>query len=173
MKKEEKINILDQLTENFKQYKNLVFADVSDLTVAQTTELRKLCFKHGIKLQVSKNTFIRKALERISVEEEEIYNALKGPSSVLYAESISGAAKLIKDFRRTHKKPILKAAYIDDMVYVGDENLDLLANLKSKEELIADLVALLNSPMVNLIGALNSSKNNISGVLKTLAEKGE
>ena len=173
MKKEDKINILDQLTENFKQYKNLVFADVSDLTVAQVTELRKLCYKHGIKLQVSKNTFIRKALERISVDDQVLYNALKGPSSVLYAESISGAAKLIKDFRRTHKKPILKAAYIDDMVYVGDENLDMLANLKSKEELIADLVALLNSPMMNLIGALNSSKNNISGVLKTLSEKGE
>jgi large subunit ribosomal protein L10 len=173
MKKEDKINILDQLTENFKQYKNLVFADVSDLTVAQTTELRKLCYKHGIKLQVSKNTFIRKALERISVNDEVLYHALKGPSSVLYAESISGAAKLIKDFRRTHKKPILKAAYIDDMVYVGDENLELLATLKSKEELIADLVAMLNSPMINLIGALNSGKNNITGVLKTLTEKGE
>ena len=173
MKKEDKINVLDQLTENFKQYKNLVFADVSDLTVAQTTELRKLCYKHGIKLQVSKNTFIRKALERISVNDEVLYNALKGPSSVLYSESISGAAKLIKDFRRTHKKPILKAAYIDDMVYVGDENLDLLATLKSKEDLIADLVAMLNSPMINLISALNSSKNNITGVLKTLTEKGE
>jgi large subunit ribosomal protein L10 len=173
MKKEEKINILDQLTENFKQYKNLVFADVSDLTVAQTTDLRRLCFKHGIKLQVSKNTFIRKALERISVEDEMLYNALKGPSSVLYAESISGAAKLIKDFRRTHSKPILKAAYIDDMVYIGDENLNLLANLKSKEELIADLMALLNSPITNLVGALNSSSNNISGVLKTLSSKEE
>ena len=173
MKKEEKINILDQLTDNFKQYKNLVFAYVSDLTVAQTTDLRRLCYKHGVKLQVSKNTFIRKALERISVEDEILYNALKGPSSVLYAETISGAAKLIKDFRRTHKKPILKAAYIDDMVYVGDENLDLLANLKSKEDLIADLIALLSSPMNNLISALNSGTNNISGVLKTLSEKGE
>jgi len=173
MKKEEKINILDQLTENFKQYKNLVFADVSDLTVAQTTDLRRLCYKHGVKLQVSKNTFIRKALERISVEDEMLYNALKGPSSVLYAETISGAAKLIKDFRRTHKKPILKAAYIDDMVYIGDENLDLLANLKSKEDLIADLMAILSSPMKNLISALNSGTNNISGVLKTLSEKGE
>jgi large subunit ribosomal protein L10 len=173
MKKEDKINILDQLTENFKQYKNLVFADVSDLTVAQTTELRKLCFKHGIKLQVSKNTFIRKALERISVNDEVLYNALKGPSSVIYADTISGAAKLIKDFRKTHKKPILKAAYIDDIVYVGDENLDLLANLKSKEDLIADLIALLNSPMKNLVGALNSGSNNISGVLKTLKDKAE
>jgi len=173
MKKEDKINILDQLTENFKQYKNLVFADVSDLTVAQTTDLRKLCYKHGIILQVSKNTFIKKALERISVEDEMLYNALKGPSSVLYAETISGAAKLIKDFRRTHSKPILKAAYIDDMVYIGDESLDLLANLKSKEELIADLMALLGSPIKNLIGALNSGSNNISGVLKTLSEKGE
>jgi large subunit ribosomal protein L10 len=173
MKKEDKINILDQLTENFKQYKNLVFADVSDLTVAQTTDLRRLCYKHGIKLQVSKNTFIRKALERISVEDETLYDALKGPSSVLYAETISGAAKLIKDFRKTHAKPILKAAYIDDMVYIGDENLDVLASLKSKEELIADLVAMLNSPILNLIGALNSSKNNITGVLKTLSDKEE
>jgi large subunit ribosomal protein L10 len=173
MKKEDKINVLDQLTENFKQYKNLVFADVSDLTVAQTTELRKMCFKYDIKLQVSKNTFIKKALERISVEDKMLYNALKGPSSVMYAESISGAAKLIKDFRKTHKKPILKAAYIDDMIYIGDENLDLLANLKSKNELIADLVALLNSPIKNLVGALNSSSNNISGVLKTLSSKAE
>jgi large subunit ribosomal protein L10 len=173
MKKEDKINILDQLTENFKQYKNLVFADVSDLTVAQTTDLRKLCFKHGIKLQVSKNTFIKKALERINVEDEMLYNALKGPSSVMYAETISGAAKLIKDFRRTNKKPILKAAYIDDIVYIGDENLNILATLKSKEDLIADLVGMLNSQITNLISALNSGSNNISGVLKTLSEKGE
>lgn len=173
MKKEDKVNILDQLTENFKQYKSLVFADVSDLTVAQTTDLRKLCFKQGVKLQVSKNTFIKKALERISVEDETLYNALKGPSSILYAETISGAAKLIKDFRKTHKKPILKAAYIDDMVYIGDENLDALSKLKSKEELIADVMAMLMSPMNNLIGALNSGSNNITGVLKTLSKKGE
>jgi large subunit ribosomal protein L10 len=171
MKKEEKFEIVDQLAESFVQYRNLVFTDVSDLTVAQTTELRKMCYKHGIKLRVSKNTFIRKALQKAEIFDEELYKALKGPSSIMYAESINGAAKLIKEFRRTHIKPLLKAAYIDEIVYLGDENLNALANLKTKNELIADLILQLGSPIRNLISALNSAGNNISGVLETLSNK--
>jgi large subunit ribosomal protein L10 len=171
MKKEEKTEIVEQLIESFSQNKSLYFTDVSDLTVDQTTELRKLCYKHGIKLRVSKNTFIRKALERVNIHDEELINALKGPSSIMYSDTINGAAKLIKEFRRTHTKPLLKAAYIDDIVYVGDKNLDALANLKSKNELIADLVMLLNSPMMNLINALNSGGNKIAGILETLGNK--
>jgi large subunit ribosomal protein L10 len=171
MKKEGKIEIVDQLAESLIQYRNLVFTDVSDLTVAETTELRKLCYKHGIKLRVSKNTFIRKALERANIVDEELYSALKGPSSIMYAQTINGAAKLIKEFRRNHVKPLLKAAFIDEIVYLGDKSLDAVANLKSKNELIADLVLQLGSPFSNLISALNSAGNNISGVLKTLSDK--
>jgi large subunit ribosomal protein L10 len=171
MKKEEKFDIVDQLTESFSQNKSLYFTDVSAMTVAQTTELRKLCYKHGIKLRVSKNTFIIKALERVNIQDEELLEALRGPSSIMYSDTINGAAKLIKEFRKTHPKPILKAAYIDHMVYVGDNNLDALAKLKTKNELIADLVAMLNSPMINLVNALNSSKNNLTGILETLGNK--
>jgi large subunit ribosomal protein L10 len=173
MKKEDKVQVLEQLTKNFSEYKNLVFADVSDLTVAQTTELRKLCYKNGVKLQVAKNTFIKKALEKLNITNDELMSALKGPSSIMYAETVNGAAKLIKEFRRTSPKPILKAAYIEETVFIGDSSLDLLVNFKTKEDLLAELIGLLNSPVQNLIGALNSAGNKLSGVLETLGKKEE
>ncbi|MBT3301912.1 MAG: 50S ribosomal protein L10 [Bacteroidetes bacterium] len=171
MKREEKIELVERISERVKASGNFYLADVSDLTVNQTTELRKLCQKKGIELSVSKNTFIRKALEKIGFTDEELLDSLKGPSSLMFAESINAPAKLIKEFRRTHKKPLLKAAYVEDCIYIGDDKLDALVNLKSRDELIADVLALLSSPMHNLIGALNSGKNNITGVLKTLSEK--
>ncbi|MBL6962569.1 MAG: 50S ribosomal protein L10 [Bacteroidetes bacterium] len=171
MKREEKIELVEQISEKVRDRGNFYLADVSDLTVNQSNELRKLCHQNGIELNVSKNTFIKKALEKVGISDEELLNVLKGPSSLMFAESINAPAKLIKEFRKKYKKPLLKAAFVEEAIYIGDNQLDALVNLKSKEELIADVMLALNSQMYNLIGALNSSKNNISGVLKTLSEK--
>jgi large subunit ribosomal protein L10 len=173
MKKEEKVNIVNQITESFKSYPNLYFTDVSNLTVEQTTQLRKLCYKHGVKLQVAKNTFIKKALEKVQITDDELLNSLKGPSSFMYSEVTNAPAKLIKEFRRTNQKPLLKAAYIENMIFVGDNNLDKLVHFKSKEELIADIVFMLNSPIRNLLNALNSGSQKLMGVLETLEKKNE
>jgi len=171
MKKEIKNEIIDRITDQFKNNKNFYLADVSSLTVNQTNELRKLCYKYGISLNVAKNTFIRKALEKANINDDGLFSTLHGPSSVMFSENFTAPAKLIKEFRRKYKKPVLKAAYVEDMVYIGDNNLDTLLHLKSREELIGELVGLLSTPIRNLISALQSSNNNITGVLKTLSEK--
>lgn len=172
MKKEAKFEIVDQLSEKLIENKNFYIADVSDLTAEQTTELRKLCYDRGIELKVSKNTFIRKALEKANVNEDEIFNILKGPSSIMFSENVNAPAKLIKEFRKKSDKPILKAAYVSESVYVGDNNIDTLISLKSKDELIADVMALLASPMQNLLSALNAG-SKIASVLETLSKKEE
>jgi len=171
MKREDKILLVEQISKKVKERGNFYIADVSELSVNQTTELRKLCNKNGVELNVSKNTFIIKALEKANIIDEELFEALKGPSSLMFAESINGPAKLIKEFRKNYSKPVLKAAYVEESVYIGDDKLDSLVNLKSRDELIADVVAMLNTPILNLVSALNSGKNNITGVLKTLAER--
>mgnify|MGYP003574453631 CR=1 FL=1 len=171
MKREDKIQLVEQISEKVKARGNFYVADVSELSVNETTELRKLCHKKGVELNVSKNTFIIKALEKANIVDEELFGVLKGPSSLMFSESINAPAKLIKEFRKNYSKPVLKAAYVDESLYIGDDKLDALVNLKSREELIADLVAMLNSPILNLVGALNSGKNNITGVLSTLAER--
>jgi large subunit ribosomal protein L10 len=171
MKREEKVELVEKISEKVKANGNFYLADVSELTVNETTELRKLCYKNGVELNVSKNTFIKKALEKAGITDEELFSVLKGPSSLMFAESINAPAKLIKEFRKNYEKPVLKAAFVEESIYIGDDKLEVLVNLKSKEELIADVLALLSSPMNNLISALNSGKNNITGVLKTLSEK--
>ncbi len=170
MKKENKVVLVDQLSEKVLEVKNFYIADVSDLSVNQTTELRKLCYDNGIELKVSKNTFIKKALEKANVTDEELLEVLRGPSSLMFSESVNAPAKLIKEFRKKNKKPVLKAAYIEESTYIGDDQLDALINIKSKEELIADVVALLRSPMQNLMSALNGGQK-IMSVLKALEEK--
>jgi large subunit ribosomal protein L10 len=172
MKKEEKIELVESLTAVFKENQNFYLADVSGLTVNETTVLRKLCYSKGITLKVSKNTFIIKALEKANITDEELLGALKGPSSVMISDSINGPAKLIKEFRKKHKKPVLKAAYVEDTVYVGEENLDVLLNLKTREELIADVVQLLKSPFMNLLSAIHGP-NKISSLLKALSDRKE
>jgi large subunit ribosomal protein L10 len=169
MKKEDKKILVDEIAEKIAD-SNFYVADVSELTSNETVELRKLCYDNGVVLQVSKNTFIKKALDINNIEDEGLIESLKGPSSLMYSESINAPAKLIKEFRKKHKKPILKAAYVENTVYIGDDNLETLVSLKSKEELIADLVALLGSPIRNLLGALNGG-NKIMAVLETLSNK--
>lgn len=171
MRKEEKSQLIDTLTEQLQKYNTVYITDISDLNVEVTSKLRRLCFKKDVKLIVVKNTLLRKAMERTDKDFSGLYVALKGATSVMLSEENSGPAKLIKEFRKTSAKPILKGAYVEEMSFVGDQNLDMLVSIKSKNELIADIILALKSPANNVVSALQSGGHIISGVLKTLSER--
>jgi large subunit ribosomal protein L10 len=175
MTREEKIAVVDQLAERLNGAVYFYIADSSELDVATINSLRAAAFEKGVELQVVKNTLIKKALERLENPEryEDLYSSLKGPSTIMFTEVSNAPAKVMKDFRKDNEKPLLKAAYIDSDVFVGDENLDTLAALKSKEELVGDIVLLLQSPMKNVVGALSSGGSTIAGLVKTLQERAE
>jgi len=146
--------------------------DSSTLTVAAVNDLRRMCFKNNVKLKVAKNTLIKKALE--SIEDgnyDDLYPVLSGPTSLMFSEVANAPAKIIKEFRKKHDMPVLKAAFIDSDLFLGDEQVDSLAALKSKEELVGDVIALLQSPAKNVISALQSGGSKLAGILKTLSEK--
>ena len=171
MKREEKQVIIDNLTEQIKAHKHIYISDISELDAAATQELRRACFKAGIKLIQVKNTLLRVALDGLVADYNEIYSALTGSSAVMLSETGNAPAKLIKEFRKNHDKPVLKAAFVEECAYVGENQLDALVSIKSKEELLGDIVLLLQSPMQKLISALESGKNTIGGVLKTLEDR--
>ena len=171
MKREEKQVIIDNLTEQIKAHKHIYISDISELDAAATQELRRACFKAGIKLIQVKNTLLRVALDVLEADYNEIYSALTGSSAVMLSETGNAPAKLIKEFRKNHDKPVLKAAFVEECAYVGENQLDALVSIKSKEELLGDIVLLLQSPMQKLISALESGKNTIGGVLKTLEDR--
>lgn len=171
MKSSDKKVIIDNLQEQINSYSHFYLADISGLNAENTSNLRRLCFNQNVKLVVVKNTLLRKALEASNKNVEEIYDALKGNTSVMFTENANVPAKLIKDFSKKHKKPVLKAAYVQESVFIGADQLDALIAVKSKNELIADVVALLQSPMKTVIGQLQSGGNIIHGVLKTLGER--
>lgn len=171
MKSSEKQVIINNLQEQIDSYDHFYLADIAGLNAEDTSELRRLCFKQDVKLVVVKNTLLRKALESSEKNTEEIYDALKGNTSVMFTTVGNVPAKLIKEFAKKHKKPVLKAAFVEESVYMGAEQLDALVAVKSKNELIADVVALLQSPMKTVLGQLQSGGNIIHGVLDTLKEK--
>jgi large subunit ribosomal protein L10 len=171
MKSSDKKVIINNLQEQIDSYNHFYLTDISGLNAENTSNLRRLCFKQNVKLVVVKNTLLRKALESSNKNVEEIYDALKGNTSVMFTADANVPAKLIKDFSKRHKKPVLKAAYVQESVYIGADQLDALIAVKSKNELIADVVALLQSPMKTVLGQLQSGGNIIHGVLKTLGEK--
>ena len=173
MRKEEKNQQIDTLTEQIKATNYLYITDISNLNVATTSRLRRLCFKRDVKLIVVKNTLLQKAMERSGKDFGPLYDVLKGASSIMIADAGNIPAKLIREFRKTATKPILKGAFISEMTYVGDNQLDALINIKSKNELIADIIAALQSPAKNVISALQSSGQKLSGILTTLSEKPE
>lgn len=172
MTKEEKNIQIDNLTEVLKGTDILYIADIAGLNAVQTSNLRRLCHKSNIKLNVVKNTLLRKAMERSGKGFDELFPVLKGNTSILVSETGNAPAKLIKEFRKKSKTPLLKGAFIQESVYIGDEQLDTLISLKSKEELIGDVIALLQSPAKNVISALQSGKNTIGGLIKALEERG-
>ena len=173
MRKEEKQEIVQALAEQIKSYGNFYIADTADLTVEKVGKIRRKCYENGIEVQVVKNTLIKKALWEAGVDSEENYDEWKGASTMMFSKTGNGPAKLIKQLRKEGgEKPLLKAAYIRETAFVGDSQLDALVNLKSKEELIADVIALLQSPAKNVISALQSGGNTVSGLLKALEDRG-
>jgi large subunit ribosomal protein L10 len=173
MTKEQKIALVDALKEQFANSSYFYLADSSELSVAEVNELRGLCHERGVQLRVVKNTLIRKAFEAVGDQYEELYGVLEGPTSVMFAETANVPAKVIKEFRKKKEKPILKAAWIDSGIFIGDENLEQLSSLKSKEELVGDIIGLLQSPAKNVISALQSGGQTLAGLLATLADREE
>ena len=172
MRKEDKGAIISQLAEVVKQYGHFYLADTTAMDAAATSELRRKCFKADIKMVVVKNTLLEKALMTIEgVDYSPLFGSLKGTTAVMFSEVANAPAKLLKEYK--DGVPSLKAAYAEEGIYVGADQLEALANIKSKNEVIADIVALLQSPAKNVISALQSGGNTIHGVLKTLGERAE
>ena len=176
MRKEDKGVIIGQLTEVLKEYPNFYLTDIEAMDAEKTSQLRRECFKREVKLVVVKNNLLKKALGNLQGDYSELDGALKGNTAVMFSQVANAPARLIKDFTKDAKKdqpakPVFKAAYVQESFYVGAENLETLVNIKSKNELIADVIALLESPAKNVISALQSSGQTIHGLLKTLEER--
>jgi large subunit ribosomal protein L10 len=171
MRKEDKKQLIDSISLQLDENNNFYLTDISELNAQDTSNLRRLCFKYGIKMQVVKNTLLRKAMEKAGKEYGELYETLKGNTSIMFAEAGNVPAKMIKEFRKKSERPLLKGAFIEEMTYLGDEQLNFLITIKSKDELIADVIALLQSPAKNVVSALQSGGGILSGILKTLSEK--
>ncbi|REJ82525.1 MAG: 50S ribosomal protein L10 [Bacteroidetes bacterium] len=173
MKKEEKDVIIGEITELLEKYPTVYITDTSALTVEKTNKLRSLCFKKGVKMLVAKNTLIRKAMEKQSDESyKELFSTLKGTSALMFSETGNVPARLIKEFRKGgSEKPLLKSAWVETAVFLGENQLDMLTALKSKNELIGDIIGLLQSPAKNVVSALQSSGGKLAGIVKTLSER--
>lgn len=175
MTRAEKTAVIEQLKDKFSNTKYFYLTDASTLTVEDINAFRRECFEKDVEVVMYKNTLIRKALEQISDngEYDALYDSLKGQTTVMFTETGNLPAKILKEFRKTHEKPVLKAAFIESSVYVGDNEIDSLTKLKSKEELIGEIIGLLQSPVQNVLGALSSGGTTIAGILKTLEEREE
>ena len=172
MKKELKDTIIVELGQKLKEYPHFYLVDLTGLNAEKTSDLRRKCFKSEIKLEVVKNTLLQKALEASEVDFSPLYDCLKGNTAVMFTTTANVPAKLLKEYKK-EGIPALKAAYEEESIFVGADRLEELAALKSKNELIADVVALLQSPAKNVVSALQSGANTIHGVLKTLGERPE
>lgn len=173
MTREEKNILIDSLAEKLNEYAGFYLADISTLNAEKTATLRRKCFENEIQLVVIKNTLFVKALEKVGKSDEGLVGALAGSSAVMFSNVSKAPALLIKEFRKTSDRPVLKAAFVEQSVYVGDNQLDALVNIKSKNELIADVIALLQSPVKNVVSALQGSAGHkIAGLVKTLEERG-
>lgn len=171
MNKIEKNEIIDQLVENLNEYQYVYVTDSSKLTANANNDLRKLLHKNGVKMQVIKNTFVHKALDRVDLEWGELKDTLKGTTALLFASNPKAPAIVIKEFRKKSDRPLLKGAYIASDVFIGDDQLGTLIDLKTREELIGEIIGLLRSPATNVVSALQSGGNTIGGLLKTLSER--
>tara|TARA_B100000497_G_scaffold91064_1_gene101650 strand:- start:247 stop:768 length:522 start_codon:yes stop_codon:yes gene_type:complete len=172
MNKNEKQLMIDDLSKRLDDNNVIYITDISDLDAVATSSLRRQCFAKNIKLSVVKNTLLKKAMENVQGKNfTELYDVLPGPTAIMLSDTGNLPAKLIKDFRKKNDKPILKGAFVEESVYVGDDQLNSLVDIKSKDELLGEIVGLLQSPAKNVISALSSSKNTIAGLVKTLSEK--
>ncbi|WP_196890548.1 50S ribosomal protein L10 [Aureivirga marina] len=171
MTREEKSAIIEDLTAQLTEGNIFYLADISGLNAQDTSDLRRACFKENVQLAVVKNTLLAKAMEKSDKDFGELPTTLKGSTSLMLSETGNAPAKVIKEFRKKSDKPLLKGAYVEEAVYVGDDQLDALVSIKSKEEVIADIIGLLQSPAKNVVSALQSGGSKLSGILKTLSEK--
>ena len=172
MNREEKQEVVLALQEKMREFGNFYIADTSSLSVENVNNIRRKCFEAGIEMKVAKNTLIKIAIEGLEGDASDIFPALKGQSALLFSKVGNGPAKLIKALRKTSDKPVLKAAYVDTAIFVGDNQLDSLVSLKSREELIGEIIGLLQSPAKNVVSALQSGGGKIAGIVKTLQERG-
>tara|TARA_B100001175_G_scaffold261965_1_gene231216 strand:- start:603 stop:1124 length:522 start_codon:yes stop_codon:yes gene_type:complete len=171
MTREEKSQVIEALTAELAESSNFYLTDLSGLNAGMTSQLRRACFKANVRLSVVKNTLLEKAMEASEKDFGELPSTLKGNTSVMYSETGNAPAKVIKAFRKKSEKPFLKGAYIEEAVYIGDDQLDMLVHIKSKEELIGEIIGLLQSPAKNVVSALQSSGGKLSGIIKTLSQK--
>ena len=171
MTREEKSQVIKDLTAQLTENETIYLADISGLDAGSTSNLRRACFKAGVKLAVVKNTLLKKAMDSSDKDFGELPEVLKGNTSLMFAEASNAPAKVIKAFRKKSEKPLLKGAFIEEAIYIGDDQLNTLVDIKSKDELIGDIIGLLQSPAKNVISALKSSGGTIAGIVKTLSER--
>jgi large subunit ribosomal protein L10 len=172
MTKEEKAKYIDELAAELSQAGIFYLADTSEMTVETINQLRRRCFQSDIRLKVVKNTLLQKAMDRVEGRDySELSQVLSGPTSIMFAEVGNLPARIIKDFRKKSEKPLLKGAFIDEAIFIGDNQLEALTTLKSKEELVGEIIGLLQSPAKNVISALKGQGGKIAGILKTLEER--
>ncbi|MFD0963371.1 50S ribosomal protein L10 [Pseudofulvibacter geojedonensis] len=171
MTREEKSEIIQDLTAKLAENANLYVADISGLNAGNTSDLRRACFKANISLEVVKNTLLAKAMEASDKDFGDLPSTLKGNTSIMFSETGNAPAKVIKAFRKKADKPLLKGAYVEEAIFIGDDQLDALVDIKSKEELLGEIIGLLQSPAKNVVSALKSGGSKLSGILKTLSEK--
>ncbi|SHG47762.1 50S ribosomal protein L10 [Winogradskyella jejuensis] len=171
MTREEKSLVIEELTAQLADNTNIYLTDISGLNAVDTSNLRRACFKANVSLAVVKNTLLEKAMEASDKDFGDLPSTLKGNTSVMYSETGNGPAKVIKAFRKKSEKPLLKGAFIEESIYIGDDQLDALVEIKSREELLGEVIGLLQSPAKNVISALKSSGGALAGILKTLSEK--
>ena len=173
MKREEKDIIVNNLVDQLKNATHFYLTDASELNAERTSLLRRKCFENNIQMLVVKNTLLKRALEKTDYKVEELYSVLEGPTAIMFTEIGNAPAKLIKEFRKKSDRPILKGAYVQESVYVGDDQLEALVNVKSKDELLGELIGLLQSPIKTVISQLKTGNNILAGVLETLSDKKE
>lgn len=171
MTREEKAQVIEQLKDTLASSSTIYLADISGLNASATADLRRACFKADISLSVVKNTLLEKAMEASDRDFGDLSSVLKGETSIMIAQTGNAPAKLIKTFRKNTKRPLLKGAFVEESVYIGDDYLDALVSIKSKEEVIADVIALLQSPAKNVISGLKSGGGKLAGIVKTLSER--
>jgi len=171
MTREEKSQVIEELTAELASNTNIYLTDISGLNAGNTSDLRRACFKANVRLAVVKNTLLEKAMEASEKDFGDLPSILKGNTSLMYSETGNAPAKVIKAFRKKSDRPLLKGAFIEEAIYIGDEQLDALVDIKSREELIGDIVGLLQSPAKNVISALKSGGGKLAGIIKTLSEK--
>lgn len=173
MNREEKTVIINSLAEKLKEYPHFYLTDISTLNAQETADLRRKCFEKDITLIVVKNTLFAKALEQVEKADEQLVKVLEGSTSVMFSNVSKSPAVLIKEFRKKHSKPILKAAFVEESVYIGEPALEELVNIKSRDELIGDIITLLQSPAKNVISALQGAAGQkVAGIVKALEERG-